>query len=305
MSPLMLIAGLASALAVGGLMWLLIPPTPRLAGRVRPYVSPSGVGLSAQTGSSLARVFGPIVMRLATGFGRRLDKAGDEGLARRLRQAGIYPELDDGARVATFRVRQLGALAAWAGGGGLVAAALGMGTPGIMGLAIVGGIAGVGRTRGRVERALTARQMKMRIEIYTVDQLLALRVRAGGGVVQAVGQVVARGHGEVVSELAEALRLHRAGMSASEAFRRIADLSPEAACARTYRLLAIADERGVDLAGGLLSLAEDVRETRREAMRRAATKRRAAMLVPTIALLAPTLLLFVAAPLPYLLTGWR
>jgi len=29
------------------------------------------------------------------------------------------------------------------------------------------------------------------------------------------------------------------------------------------------------------------------------------MLVPTIALLAPTLLLFVAAPLPYLLTGWR
>lgn len=145
----------------------------------------------------------------------------------------------------------------------------------------------------------------MRIEIYTIDQLLALRVRAGGAVLQAVNQVIGRGRGEVVADLAEAVRLHRAGMTVFEAFQRVADATPEPSCARTYRLLAIADERGVDLAAGLLALAEDVRETRREAMKRAATRRRAAMLVPTIALLAPTLLLFVAAPLPYLLTGWR
>lgn len=305
MTPAMLIAAVGSALAVGGLMWLLVPPTPRLAARVRPYVSPSGAGAAVPTGSTAWRVFGPMVTRAATALGRRLDRSGDDTLARRLRQAGIYPELDEGARVGAFRVRQLGALAVGAGGGGLVAAAVGMGTPGIVGLAMVGAVAGVGRTRGRVERLLARRQTAMRIEIYTVDQLLALRVRAGGGVIQAVSQVVARGRGEVVGELAEAIRLHRAGMTAGEAFRRVADMSPEPACARTYRLLGIADERGVDLAGGLLSLAEDVRETRREAMRRAATKRRAAMLVPTIALLAPTLLLFVAAPLPYLLTGWR
>ena len=122
---------------------------------------------------------------------------------------------------------------------------------------------------------------------------------------QAVNQVIGRGRGEVVADLAEAVRLHRAGMTVFEAFQRVADATPEPSCARTYRLLAIADERGVDLAAGLLALAEDVRETRREAMKRAATRRRAAMLVPTIALLAPTLLLFVAAPLPYLLTGWR
>jgi Flp pilus assembly protein TadB len=129
----------------------------------------------------------------------------------------------------------------------------------------------VGRTRGRVERALEERTTRMRIEIYTIDQLLALRVRAGGAVMQAVMQVVERGRGEVVAELAEAIRLHRAGLSVAESFRRVADLSPEPACARTYRLLGIADERGVDLAAGLLALAEDVRETRREAMKRAAT----------------------------------
>jgi pilus assembly protein TadC len=145
----------------------------------------------------------------------------------------------------------------------------------------------------------------MRNEVYTVNQLLAMRVRAGGGVVHAVSSTVARGRGEVINELADALRLHRAGWRAGDAFRRIAELTPEPFCSRTYRLLASAEERGADLAGALLDLAEDVRETRRESIKRSATKRRAAMLVPTIAILAPVLILFVAAPLPSLITGWR
>jgi Flp pilus assembly protein TadB len=130
-------------------------------------------------------------------------------------------------------------------------------------------------------------------------------VRAGGGVIQAVKAVCLRGSGEVVVELETALRLHRAGWSGPDAFRRVAELSPEPFCARTYRLLAAAEERGADLAGALLALSEDVRETRRESIKRTATKRRAAMLVPTIAILAPVLILFVAAPLPYLITGWQ
>jgi tight adherence protein C len=304
-TPLMVLAATASAVVIGALMWLLVPPTPRLAGRVRPYVFPSEASRSNHPRSAVARIFGPMVIRLATALGRRLDPSGDEALAVRLRQAGVYPDLSDADRVGAFRLRQLRSLLIGGVGGGLVATALGFSTQGVVGLVMVGGVATLGRTRGRVERLLEDRRLRMRIEIYTIDQLLALRVRAGGAVMQAVAQVVNRGRGEVVTELAEAVRLHRAGMTVAEAFGRIADLSAEPACARTYRLLAIADERGVDLAAGLLALAEDVRETRREAMKRAATRRRAAMLVPTIALLAPTLMLFVAAPLPYLLTGWR
>jgi len=304
-TPLILVAAGGSAVVMAGLMAWLVPPTPRLGGRVRPYVTPTGAGLGGENRSSVGRIFGPMVNRLATALGRRLDGRGDENLARRLRQAGISPDLDDGSRVAAFRLLQLRVLVGWGLGAALVATALALSTPGVVALAVVGAVAGIGRARGQIERVLEKRQLRMRIEIYTVDQLLALRVRAGGGVVQAVSQVIARGRGEVVAELAEALRLHRAGMTVAEAFGRVADLTPESACGRTYRLLAIADERGVDLAAGLLALAEDVRETRREAMKRAATRRRAAMLVPTIALLAPTLLLFVAAPLPYLLTGWR
>jgi len=169
----------------------------------------------------------------------------------------------------------------------------------------LGLVVGSTRTRGRLDRAIESRRETMKVEIYTVNQLLAMRVRAGGGVVQAVRATIDRGSGEVVSELAEALRLHRSGWRGPDAFRRIAELTPEPFCSRTYRLLASAEERGADLAGALLSLSEDVRETRREAIKRSATKRRAAMLVPTIAILAPVLILFVAAPLPYLITGWQ
>jgi tight adherence protein C len=305
MSPTEIVAATASAVVIGGLMWALVPPTPRLAARFRPYVSPTEASMALDGRSAPVRIFGPMVMRLATALGRKLDASGDEILATRLRQAGFHPDLVDGERVAAFRIRQLRTLLLGGTGGGAVAAGIGFSTRGILGLAVVGAVAAIGRARGRLERNVEDRCLRMRIEIYTIDQLLALRVRAGGAVIQAVTQVIGRGRGEVVAELAEAVRLHRAGMTAAEAFGRIADLTPEPSCARTYRLLALADERGVDLAAGLLALAEDVRETRREAMKRAATRRRAAMLVPTIALLAPTLLLFVAAPLPYLLTGWR
>jgi hypothetical protein len=52
-------------------------------------------------------------------------------------------------------------------------------------------------------------------------------------------------------------------------------------------------------------LSEDLRDARREDLRRVATKRRAAMLVPTIAILAPIMLLFIAAPLPSVIFGSR
>ncbi|HMG27439.1 MAG TPA: hypothetical protein VKH36_11575, partial [Acidimicrobiia bacterium] len=59
------------------------------------------------------------------------------------------------------------------------------------------------------------------------------------------------------------------------------------------------------LAGALGALSEDLRDARREDLRRVATKRRAAMLVPTIAILAPIMLLFIAAPLPSVIFGSR
>jgi pilus assembly protein TadC len=222
----------------------------------------------------------------------------------RLRQSGLFPGLSGAEAVNSYRVKQVTAGVTWLGLS--VMAAIALELPGGRGaaLALLGSVIGIARQRGRIDRTVEGRRQRMRIEIYTVNQLLAMRIRAGGGVVHAVSQICQRGQGEVVGELSEALRLHRAGMRAAEAFRRIAALTPESECARTYGLLAAADERGADLGLSLLALAEDVREGRREAIRRAATKRRAAMLVPIIGILAPVMLLFVGAPLPSLLFNW-
>jgi Flp pilus assembly protein TadB len=234
-----------------------------------------------------------------------MDPSGAMETLVRLRQAGWYPGLSEDRMVASYRMAQMKSLGIGLGLALLVGQVLGLSIVLRALLVGLGLVFGASRTRGRLDKTIEARRELMKIEIYTVNQLLAMRVRAGGGVVQAVKSTVDRGRGEVVSELEEALRLQRSGWRGPDAFRRIAELTPEPFCSRAYRLLASAEERGADLAGALLSLSEDVRETRRESIKRTATKRRAAMLVPTIAILAPVLILFVAAPLPYLITGWQ
>jgi tight adherence protein C len=132
-----------------------------------------------------------------------------------------------------------------------------------------------------------------------------MHARVGGGVVQAMQRVVDRGHGAVVEELADVLRMHRSGQRIVDALEQAARTTPEPNAARTYKLLANGVEYGADLAEGLRALSEDIRDQRAEAIRRAATKRRAAMLLPIIAVLAPVMLLFIAAPLPSIVLGGR
>ncbi len=306
MTPMVWLAAAASASAVWLVARLVTPPPRRLRGRLDPYVSPTISTLGGPNGSGpLKSVFGPMLRDLADWVGTKVDRTGGGVTVSRLRQSGWFTGISEEQMLASYRMTQLKSLA--------FAVLLGIAAGHLLHASLVvrallialGFVVGITRTRGRLESAIENRRARMRIEVYTVNQLLAMRVRAGGGVIQAVSATVARGSGEVVSELEEVLRLHRAGWRGPDAFRRIAELTPEPFCARTYRLLANAEERGADLAGALLSLSEDVRETRREAIKRTATKRRAAMLIPTIAILAPVLMLFVAAPLPYLITGWQ
>lgn len=306
MTPMGVLAAALTALAAGLVLRLVVPPPRRLRTRVGPYLSPTlaAVGRGVQAGP-IRSVFGPIVDDIAEWVGARLDRSGAEATLVRLRQARWFGGISEERMVGAYRLAQLRSLVVGATAAFLVGQALGLTMTLRVVLLALGVVVGSTRMKGRLEKAIEARKERMKIEVYTVNQLLAMRVRAGGGVIQAVKATVARGHGEVVSELAEALRLHRSGWRGPDAFRRMAELTPEPFCSRTYRLLASADERGADLAAALLSLSEDVRETRRESIKRTATKRRAAMLVPTIAILAPVLILFVAAPLPYLITGWQ
>jgi Flp pilus assembly protein TadB len=301
-----LLAGVAATLFAG----LIVRPYSRLAGRFRPYtvVSRSLLGRPVEVGavshsrgtSTVARLFGPPLVAVADRFDRLIDNTGEDALRRKLRQAGLLQEFAEADRVQEYRIRQF-LLAAGGATVGLLVGFVALRSPLMVLLtSLAGFVAGAAFWRGRVDRAISDRRDRMRIELYTVNQLMAMRIRVGGGVVSAVRHLVERGRGDVVDELGEALRLHQGGMAAGTAFRRIAELTPEPHAKRCYQVLATADERGSDLAQALLALSEDIRDDRREAIRRQATRRRGVMLIPIIGILAPILILFVAAPLPWI-----
>jgi Flp pilus assembly protein TadB len=302
---LTILTAVVSAATAGLIVWMLFPPPRPLRARVTRHLSPGPIGSGHQpTANAVTAVFGPVVRAAASRLGSILDRTGSAVTVVKLRQAG-WAAGDESAILNRYRLGQLRSVAVGVILGLAMGQILGMALIPRMALVGLGFVVGATREKGRVDKLIEHRREMMRIELYTVNQLLAMRVRAGGGVVHAIQATVSRGRGEVVGELADALRLHRAGWRAGDALRRTSELTPEPFCGRTYRLLASAEERGADLASALLGLSEDVRESRREAIKRSATKRRAAMLIPTIAILAPVLILFVAAPLPYLITGWR
>ncbi len=233
-------------------------------------------------------------------LGALVERRDDETLALALRRAGFVD-----VEPSDYRAGVVGRTFLF----GVAGAAFGMAVMrspiATVGLALCGAIVGASRARGRIDRATRDRTERMRLELYTVNQLLAMHVRTGAGPIQAVQRLVDHGSGAVVAELDSVLLAVRRGTAEPAAFRRAAELTPEPAAARTYKLFAAGAERGVDLAGGLRALSEDLRDARREEIRKTATKRRAAMLVPTIAVLAPVMLLFIAAPLPSIVFGNR
>ncbi len=300
-------AGVAAAGAAGA----VVPPTRRLGPRVRPYTvtartqlgrgaAVTDVAPPTANPSTVGRLFGPPLRALVANVGRAFERRSDPALARQLLQAG-YPDVAPDEYRARVAVHVLVFGAAGAVSGALVVRS----TLATLGLTVCGVVFGGSRLRGRLGRGVEEHRERLRLELYTVNQLLAMHVRTGAGPVQATQRIVDRGNGAVVEELQAVLLAMNSGVAEAAAFRRAAELTSEPSAARTYELFAAGAERGVDLADGLRALSEDLRDSRREEIKKSATKRRAAMLVPTIAVLAPVMLLFIAAPLPSIVFGSR
>lgn len=300
MNAASLLAVLGIGVGAAGLAGLVVRQRARLASRVRPYtMAGRGVDVRAPaTTAALPGVFGPPLRALLGRVGRVLEQRGDEQLALLLRQAGEHSLTPEDARV-----RQVAHGAVYAAAGGLLVGVLAHVPLAALAAAGAGFTLGVSRWRRGVERAVAQRATRLRLELYTVNQLLAMHARTGAGVVQAVQRVVDRGRGVVVEELADVVTWTRSGMGEADAFRRAAELTAEPSATRTYLMLAAGVERGADLSSGLLALSEDIRDARREQLHKDAVRRRAAMLVPTIGILAPIMLLFIAAPLPSIVLG--
>lgn len=316
---LRLVGAIFAGICVASMARLVARPTPKLAGRVRPYTAASRSTLGRlpdhtvvmneastrhKPTTVIERISRPLLESI-TGtitktFGTIFD---DESLALKLRQADVLTDVSDARRVQEYRIRQVGSGLGYGLLVGLASLTFGVSAAASLGLFVVGAVMGVARRSGGISKRIEDKRDRMLVELYTINQLLAIYLRTSGSPVMAAQRLVKRGRGAVIDELDEALRLHSRGMSASRAFSRIAEQTPEPFAARTYKLLASGSERGADLATALLSLSDDIRDYRQTNVRRASTKRQAAVLLPIILLLAPVMLLFVAAPLPQMLFG--
>jgi tight adherence protein C len=309
-----LLPALFAALGGAALTAVAMRPPARLGPRVRPYNSANRVrlgrpadvqpsaGAAVLSGGALVALLAPILASTARQLSRLVDREGDDALLLRLRRAGAYGELPLEQRLQAYRQRRLLSVAASIAG--FCAPALATGNARLLVIAApLAVVFGSALPRARLDRAIDARRERMRIDLYTVNQQLAMYQHSAGGVDEALQRLVRRGRGEVVAELAEALRWRRAGLPLHVALLHLAELTPEAHAARSYKALAKAAETGAPIADALLHLSEDVRASRRDALARLATQRRAAMLLPLIVLLVPPLLLLVGAPIPSQLFG--
>ena len=310
----MIAHALPAAIAIGGTCAataaLVAPKRPSVARRVRPYLAPARgklgksadplAGLDPQVHDGVGSVIIGPLRSGAKWLGRRLESRTDVALERALYQAGRKGESPN-----DVRLQQVSRGGATAFVLGVVAIVLSHAVGTAVAAAMCGFVAGSARVRGRLERDIAQRTDRMNLELYTVNQMLALYVRSGAGPMQAVQRVVDRCSGAVIEELDAVMIWVRSGQREADAFRRAAELTPCAAAGRTYQMFALAVERGSDLGAALLAVGDDLRDERRESLRKHAIRQRAAMLAPTIGVLAPIMLLFVAAPLPSIVLGGR
>ena len=311
---IVLIAILAAGVAAG-LSTIVLPPKVRLEARLRPYTQlrRSRLGQRADVTAALAfnttanqtvarRVFAPIIDRFASAISTLVDAGDEETIARRLRQAGMT-DVDPHQYRMTQATRALAGII----GGAFIGIWLGRiwGSPGFWAVIGVGLGAGWGLTssRSKLNTAIESRAQTMRLELYSIAHMLAMLARANYTPALAIREITRRGRGPVIEELTDAQHWIAGGLTLAQAMDRLSAETVEPAAARIYRILGEASQQGADVAESLLAVANTLRSARREEIERLGTKRKGAMILPTLLVMAPVVFLYVVAPIPSFIFG--
>src|SRR6266542_1017765 len=151
-----LLAAVLAGFVVARLVALVVRPPARLAHRVRPYTIASRTELGGS----------PDVLAVA--------------------EPGTM--LNDSTLVRLFEplVQLLTSAAAATAFGLVIGLLIGQSAAVMLFLGGVGLIFGLSWPRGRLDRVIQQRREIMRVELYTINHLLAMNIRVGGGVIQAV-----------------------------------------------------------------------------------------------------------------------
>lgn len=320
MNALTAIAAVSGGAAVWGVAASIAHPRRPIDARIDPYTDVARARLGAPVntaprpvvfGEAARRILGPLATRGALRAARTLRFGPDDDVDLAIRQAGLTvrtksPSGETGQRPMTvedYRRRHLAMMV----GAPLALAFLGF-IEGLSTIVVVlfaaGGVFfGSRNLPDKTKRLILRRRRRVRNDLYSVSQLLAIRAQAGDPLLGAVHDLVAQGSGPVVADLRQALDRIATGYGASAAFTLLATEAAEPRAAEFYRMLAVATHGTIELPDNLLKLARELRSQRREDITRHSTRRQAAMVVPILAIMAPVMILFITAPIPRAIFG--
>ena len=295
---------------------LMVRPDRPLTTRFRPYAQYSRSRLGAEvdvdaalatqhtSGSMVSFISNPLRVAALTALEVVLDVTEEpDELTLRLRRAGIGT-----ADPASYRSMQLrvggiaaviGALGSWWLGSSTGRSAVVWAIVG----AAMGFSAGAILFRLRLASMAESRSARLKLEAYSVAALLSVAYRAGFGPIAGLRRVGRRANGEMTEDLDRGFQWLARGSSSREALERLAAESPDPATSRIYRLLATSADTGLNPATGMRQLADELRKVRQEELDQLATKRRSAMLIPTMFFMLPVIVLYALAPGPSVLFG--
>ena len=281
-------------------VWLVVQaiPTrtpPSLAERVAPYL------VSGQAPFSIAQSVPPRIalppglVSLAQFLGVHLTRmtGGEKTIQRRLDLLGRGQSHEE------FRLEQVvwglaGATAALAivavrgiAAGELLASAF---------LIALGGVGGVLARDQALTRSVHLRTERLRTELPTVVEMLAMAVGAGASLTSALERVRAVGHGVMADELGRVLDDTRVGLPLAPALQQMAARNDINEVSRFVDAVVVATERGTPLSDVLAAQAGDARESGRRALIEAGGRKEIGMMVPVVFMVLPLSVLFVLFP---------
>jgi tight adherence protein C len=219
--------------------------------------------------------------------------SGDASVRRRLDALG------KGATVEQFRIEQL----LWGLGGSMVAAALvalrGFGgadlVPSLLVLAS-GGVAGVLARERVLTVEVQRRSERLRAELPTMIEMLAMAVGAGSGLFAALDRVSHIGSGVMANELDRVVADVRVGLPLVPALQHMADRNESQELRRFVDSVSVSVERGTPLSDVLVAQAGDAREAERRALIESGGRKEIGMMVPVVFLVLPLSVVFVLFP---------
>lgn len=271
-------AALTVAVAVGVAVYAASRPWRRLAPRVHLYTVATRARLGqevrvlalapppASAGGVLSGVFGPMVAALAGKLTALLGHRDEAAVALALERAGIRD-----VTPRSFAYQQLAYAVIGLVGGTLLGLVSGIRMAIVMGVA--GGSLGLLRKRQELDSRTEKRCTRMRAELLSVCNILAIRTRVTPQLQQVLDIVISETTGEVIGDLRRVRSAINSGTAPEVALSQMAAATPEPAAAGLYRSLSLAITTGGDLADTLISLASNIRDQQRDERRSSATRR--------------------------------